>query len=373
MTAEEDAVSSPTPTPSITSLQQRTARMREALLGCGAFWGAARHTDPLPTLRDLACDWLQAEDLDIIVPAGTGRLQSEDPGEICAPITIGRRVVGRLEAHRSRPPFDEDDRALARALGPIVGAVLEQSSMQSLVDQYAHQAQANADTLDLLLTFGRRVVSATADPLQLALQLATQVPSMVGGERASLLLIPPDAPDEPVLVLSNGTISSAERAREVRDSGLAGLVLRDRAPMIIDETDTDRRWLALKLRESDSPTRCAMAVPLSWGDRLLGALTVTTTQTHLFNTPQLNLLELVACHISLAVQAANLETRLTRLTETLADANARLGAGLKAANAALLNGEQSELAAALAVIAQAAGDLGQAEAAMRLVARTPEL
>jgi GAF domain-containing protein len=374
MTAEENAVTNnPTPTPSIAALQRRTARMREALLGCGAFWGAARHPDPLPALRDLACDWLQAEDLDIIVPAGTGSLHSEDPGELCAPITIGRRVVGRLEAHRTHPPFDDDDRALARALGPLVGAVLEQSSMKSLVDQYADQAQANADTLDQLLTFGRRVVSATADPLHLALHLATQVPSMVGGERASLLLIPPDTPDEPLLVLSNGTVSSAERAREVLDNGLAGMVLRDRVPMIIDETDTDRRWLALTVRESESPTRCAMAVPLTWGNRLLGALTVTTTETHLFNTPQLNLLELVACHISLAIQAANLEARLMRLTESLADANARLSAGLHAAHDALRNGEQEALIAALATIAQATNDLGQTEAAMRLVARTPEI
>lgn len=285
---------------------------------------------------------------------------------------IGRRVVGRIAAQRSHPPFDEDDRALAQALGPLIGAVLEQSSLQSLMEQYAHQAQANADTLDLLLTFGRRVVSATADPLQLALQLATQVPSMVGGERASLLLIPPDAPDEPILVLSNGTVSSAERAREVRDNGLAGLVLRERAPMIIDETDTDRRWLALKLREADSPTRCAMAVPLRWGERLLGALTVTTTQTHLFDTPQLNLLELAACHISLAVQAANLESRLTRLTDSIADANARLNAGLHAARAAMALQAQADLAIALDQITQAAADLAAAETAMRVVAYAAE-
>lgn len=316
----------------ISALQHKAARMREALASCGAFFAAARHADPLPTLRDLAADWLRAEELEIVVPAGTAGLSSDDPARLSSPIVIGRRVVGRIEARRGRP-FEEDDRAMGAALGQLIGAVLERSSLQSQLDQYVNQHQANADTLEQLLTFGRLVVSATADPQQLALQLATQVPQMVGGERASLLLTPPDAPDSPSLVLSNGTVLSPERARELRDSGLAGLVLRERAPMIIDETHTDRRWRGLTARENDSPTRCAMAVPLIWGEHTLGALTVTTTETHLFDTAQLNLLELVACHISLAIHAATMEDRVGRAAAALAGAAGTIAAAVAAARA----------------------------------------
>jgi len=329
---DEAALPTSTSTTQISTLQHTAARLREALAGCGAFFAAARHADPLPTLRDLSADWLHAEELEIVVPAGTGSLSSTEPGTLCSPITIGRRVVGRLEARRGRP-FEEDDRAMGAALGQIIGAVLEHSSLQSQLDQYFHQSQANADTLDQLLTFGRLVVSATADPRQLALQLVTLVPHMVGGERASLLLTLPDEPDRPMLALSNGAFSSVERARELRESGLAALVLRDRAPLIIDETDTDRRWMSLSVRESDSPTRCAMAVPLIWGEHLLGALTVTTTRTHLFNTAQLNLLELVACHISLAIHAATLEDRVGRAAPALGAAAARIGEAVAAARA----------------------------------------
>lgn len=350
----------------LSALQQKVARLREALSGSGAFFTAARQSDPLPTLRDLASDWLYAEELEIVVPAGTAPLQCTAPGHICGPIVIGRRVIGRIDARRAKA-FDEDDQLLIRTLGQIVGAVLEQSSVQSQLDQYNAQVQANRDTLDQLLTFGRLVVSGTADPQHLALQLATQVPSMVGGERASLLIIPLDNPDEPSLVLSTGTISSAERAREVRDSGLAGLVLRSRAPMIIDETDTDRRWLTLKLRENESPTRCAMAAPLIWGDRLLGALTVTTTETHLFDTPQLNLLELVACHISLALYAATLEQRLEGLTDRMAEANRQIDRALATARAATAAGDLTRLSAALETIAAANGELSQAEHTLRLM------
>lgn len=300
----------------ITSLQGRASRLRDALVGCGTFFAAGRRADPLPVLHELAAEWLQAEELTIVVPSGTGLLWSEEPDRLVGPVLIGRRTVGRIEARRARA-FDEDDRALLQALGQLIGAMLDQSSLQGQIEQYASQVQANAQTLDQLLDFGRRVVAGAIDSEQLALQLATQVPAMVGGERASLLLLPPDAPDAPVLVLSNGTIVSPDRAREVRAHGLAGLVLADRAPVMIDETDTDRRWLGLKLSRNDSRTRCAMATPLIWGEQLLGALTVTTTHSRLFNTPQLNLLELIACHIALAVQTANLEAHLRRLSGTL--------------------------------------------------------
>lgn len=327
-------------------------RLREALAGCGAFFAAGRReADPLPTLRDLAADWLHAEQLEIVVPAGTGALRAEEPGMLCGPVSIGRRAIGRIEARRARP-FDEEDRALLGALGQIIGAVLEQSAQQSQLDQQYHQAQANADTLDRLLGFGRLVVSAAADPHHLALELVTQVPEMVTGERASLLLIPPDTPDAPALALSNGTFASAERAREVRDSGLAGLVLSSREPMIIDETDTDRRWLALRVRENDAPTRCAMAVPLIWGDRLLGALTVTTTQTHLFGTPQLNLLELVACHISLAIHAVNSDACLARVSGAI---NATI-CGMERALAAARGGDAAALDRMQELIGQLAAD-----------------
>ncbi|NJM05302.1 GAF domain-containing protein [Candidatus Gracilibacteria bacterium] len=116
---------------------------------------------------------------------------------------------------------------------------------------------------------------------QLGVQFATQVTAMVGGDRASLLLTLPATAQMPMLILSNGAVSSTERALAVRDNGLAGLVLRERRPLIIDETDTDRRWFSLSAHEYDAPTRCAMAVPLIWGERVLGVITVTTTQTHL--------------------------------------------------------------------------------------------
>lgn len=335
-------------TPSqISTLQGRIARLREALAGGGAFFVAARKPDPLPGLQDLAGDWLLAEEVALSVPAGTGPLSSDEPDRLCAPITIGRRVVGRIEARRSRP-FDEDDRALGGALGQIIGAALEQSMLQGQLDLLSGQAQANSDTLERLLACGRAVVGAAASPTILAGQIATMLPDMVGGERASVLLLSHTPDGDPALLLSNGFSTTAERAREVAEHGLAGMVLRDRAPLIIDETDTDRRWVGLRLSQNDLRTRCAMAVPLLWGGQAIGALTVTTTQSRLFNTAQLDLLELVACHAAIALHAARLEEQLAQLATRLDGMACALEAALRSAAV----GDPGSLATAWEVVAQ---------------------
>jgi GAF domain-containing protein len=333
LTTDEDALDLQVPPTEEASLSGRAERLRRALMGFGAFFAAARHDDPLPHLRDLACDLLFAEELHITVPAPI-RNAPLQPGRLCSPIMIGRRAVGAIEATRSKP-FDEDERILADVLGQIIGAVLDQSTIESQYRQYRTQVQANAETLDLLLDFSRQMAHGVPDPVRVGLHLATQVPQMVGGERASLLLTPFDQPNAPMLLLSSGIISSPERALDVRDRGLAGMVLRDRRPLIIDETDTDQRWFSLTAHEYDQPTRCAMAVPLIWGRRVLGALTVTTTQTHLFDTPQLHLLELIACHVSLAIYCTSLDAQLRHVGELIAETTAQIDAAIAVARRSL--------------------------------------
>lgn len=314
------------------NLQQNGSRLRQALALFGLFFETAHESDPLPALQDLACDLLQADNLQIAVPAGIRPAYANDPHYLVQPVAIGGRPVGHLTARREIP-FDNEDRALAFFVGQITGFVLEQSSLYSQIEQYRQQAEANADTLDQLLVFNRRIISGMSDPAQLALLLATLVPEMVASDRASLLLVPPENPTAPQLVLSNGTFATTERARAVCDSGLAGLVLRERRPLIIDETETDRRWLALDTYED--PSRCAMAVPLLWGDQILGVLTVTTTRSRLFNTSHLNLLELVAHNVALALRSVTFNDRRDQLTALFAATASDLTATLQVAQASL--------------------------------------
>lgn len=302
--------------PTLADLQASVAHFRAALTSLGLFFAAANEADPLPLLANLSRDLLRADDLELTVPAVPNSATPTDAHVLTRAITIGGRRVGLLEAHRARP-FNDDDAALATLASKVISVVLEHSALYSQFDQYRRQVEAQEATLNRLLEFNRRIISGDSDQQQLALLLATQVPAMVGGERASLLLTLPDQPDTPQLVLSNGTIASVERARQVRSSGLAGLVLRERRPLILDETETDHRWLALDMVEYEDRTRCAMAVPLLWHQHLLGALTVTTAESHRFGSSQLDLLELMACQVVLILRCAMLETRLNTVASTL--------------------------------------------------------
>ncbi|GEM_PF-619334 len=294
-------------------------RLRHALANLGLFFEAACERDPIPSLQEIAGDLLQTDDLEIAIPAGVGPVQYDDARTLALPITLGGRPIGRLRMQRKQA-FDAEDRTIAFMISQIVSVVLEQSSLHGQIEQYHQQARANADTLEQLLIFKRQIVGGVTDPLHVALLLTTHVPEMVGGDRASLLIVPEDQPDVPQLVLSNGTIASLERAREVRDTGLAGLVFRERRPLIIDETETDQRWLSMSLKSFEAPSRCAMAVPVVWAGQVLGVLTVTTTHSRLFDPSHLNLLELVAHNVSLALHSATLKDQVKKLMNLLAEA-----------------------------------------------------
>ncbi|NJM05303.1 hypothetical protein HC891_02290 [Candidatus Gracilibacteria bacterium] len=137
----------------IVATQQRAHRFERVLSSLPEFALASRQEDPLPFLHDLLAELLSCDCVNVHVPAPFAGIATPKD-TLQAPIVIGRRRVGVIEATRNRP-FDVDDHAIAEALGMIVGVVLEQTTLQSQFDQYRSQAQAAADTLDQLLGFAR--------------------------------------------------------------------------------------------------------------------------------------------------------------------------------------------------------------------------
>lgn len=283
--------------------------LRELLTNISQFFDAAHEDDPLPLLQQLSCDLLRTNNVQIRIPTGSAYAEHDDPCRLTQSLIINGQRIGRLDAYRTLP-FTPDERALAFLIGQLISVVLEQTVLHSQLNQYHRQNRATVNTLEQLLEFMQDIVTSTTDWWQVAVSLTMRVPGIVGGQRASLLIIPTCQPDVPHLVLSNGMSVSPERARAVRDSGLAGLVLRECRPLIIDETQTDQRWLSLGLASYETPSRCAMAVPLIWGKRILGVLTVTTSHSRLFDTSHLNLLELIGHNIALALHNLTLEDRL---------------------------------------------------------------
>ncbi len=299
------------------------ARLHYILENLGLFFEAVHEHDPLPLLCDLTAELLDTHDVEIAIPSGISVSHGSDAYLLGQAIAIKGQPIGRLVVRRATP-FSSEERALAFMIAQLVGVVVEQNSLQGQIVQYHQQVQANTETLDQLLNLKRQIVSGHLNPQEVSMRLTTHVQVMVGGERASLLIVSNDNCDSPQLFLSDGTVATTERACEVRDHGLAGMVLRERRPLIIDETDTDQRWVSMSLDTYEAPSRCAMAVPLIWGDKILGVLTVTTTRSHLFGTLHLGLLELIGHNVALALRSVSLHTRMQRLSAMMAEISTTL-------------------------------------------------
>jgi transcriptional regulator with GAF, ATPase, and Fis domain len=338
--------------PTIELLQGKLNRYQRFLAAFSSLLAVAGQSDPIPGLKDIAAQLLQADEVDIVVPAGLAYAPQGVAHYLERPVPIGGRPLGSLRAWRSYA-FDEDDLAMATCIGQIAGDVFERAALQSRVDEQQYAAQAYAATCDQLLAFGQYLNSSASTPLQAAIELAIRVPEMVGADRASLLLLGLDGKDEPLLILSNGNLASTTRAMMVRDQGLAGLVLREKRSLIIDQTDTDQRWLALNAQDSGSPTRCAMAVPLNWAGNPLGVLTVTTTRSNVFGTSHLGLLELAGSYVALALRHAEMHNAWRNYSRHVATLQAQIDTALDQARLHMQAGDFAQLAATLDQIREA--------------------
>jgi D-sedoheptulose 7-phosphate isomerase len=91
----------------------------------------------------------------------------------------------------------------------------------------------------------------------------------------------------------------AELFSETMRNGLAGWVVENRKPAIIENTEEDPRWL----RRVWETSRSAICIPLMTMDRVIGVLTLTRMQTHQFNMEDLSLLTAVTLSLSYSFNA----------------------------------------------------------------------
>jgi len=97
----------------------------------------------------------------------------------------------------------------------------------------------------------------------------------------------------------------AELFSETVRNGLAGWVVENRRPAIIEDTEEDPRWL-MRVWET---SRSAICIPLMTMDRVIGVLTLTRLQTQQFNMEDLSLLTAVTLSLSYSFNAEHLTRR----------------------------------------------------------------
>ena len=94
-----------------------------------------------------------------------------------------------------------------------------------------------------------------------------------------------------------------DRLNETVHHGLAGWVLENRRPALVENTKEDPRWLPRGWEATLDLSRSAICVPLLTQDRVIGVLTLTRLQANRFTMEDLSLLTSITLALSYSVTA----------------------------------------------------------------------
>jgi capsular exopolysaccharide synthesis family protein len=100
---------------------------------------------------------------------------------------------------------------------------------------------------------------------------------------------------------------TAEQLKDIVERGLAGWVIENRRPVVLDNTDEDARWLKREWDGAGGAPRSAVSVPLMANDRVVGVLTLVHPNVGHFSRDDLSMLTAIAVGISFSsgVHSAN--------------------------------------------------------------------
>ncbi len=131
------------------------------------------------------------------------------------------------------------------------------------------------------------VETTVSGPLMLKsmlLQIVQQANNLTGAEESSIFIL--NEQNQVIeSILARGTVLREQRNTligEVLKQGLAGWVMQHQKVGLIEDAETDNRWI--NLPGQPYTTRSAMCLPLMKGRQVLGLLTLTHSQPRHFNT-----------------------------------------------------------------------------------------
>lgn len=240
---------------------------------------------------------------------------------LAEPITRLTGVAARVAAGdlsvRAEAATGDEIGTLARTFNTMTGRLGELvATLEQRVTERTGQLQAAAD-------IGRATASVRDldELLKLALEL---IRDRFGFYHASIFLLDRDGRFA-VLHESTGEVGAQLKARGhklgVGSKSLIGWVTRHRQPRVALDVGEDPFHFKNPLLPE---TRSELAIPLSVGDRLLGALDVQSTQPNAFGPSDLQVIQTVADQLSIAIENALLFERTQASLRDLSDLYQRM-------------------------------------------------
>ncbi len=183
-------------------------------------------------------------------------------------------------------------------------------TIEQLLGQHPVPSNPSLDQLASLLELSHLLTSAV--DLDHLLQLILITANRLMCTNTSSLLVVDPATDELVFKVPLGPAS--ERLKEIRlkpDQGIAGWVVRERRPVLVNDVAKDPRFDGRVDSVTGFQTTSILAVPLQDRGRILGVIEVlNTTKAKRFEPADLDLLSAFAAHASVALRNAQLVTSI---------------------------------------------------------------
>ncbi len=244
--------------------------------------------------------------------------------------------------------------------GRLIGTVSEGDLAGLLVESWTGGSVRRAPSrsgnqLDVLLRVAREA-SRSLEMATILQEITRHAVAALPIDQSALLLLP--AKDSPLLVVhslySNPEEGEPPLEELPLEGTLSGWVTLQRRSLKIDDLDRESRF-------QDSPERFAgrmrslVCAPLLFRDECLGVLNFWCHRPHAYLDSDLELVELIAGHISAAIQSARRVEREQRLVEELREVNRIQDEFLAVATHDLRNALQGVLAY-IGILAVRAGD-----------------
>ncbi len=283
-------------------------------------------------------DWTQPETLqqgqawyvpDLLAseprpPRPEGRVPAGLRSFLVVPLLTDHELIGVFDLAAAPPAaFTPDQVEMVSQLAGQIAIAIRQAHLSEQVQRRARELAA--------LNKAAQAITSTLDLPTVLNLVITEVKNLLEAEAASVLLHDPASHE---LVFAAAAGPAAERLVGVRmaaRAGIAGWVLQEKQPTLINGAYQDRRFYAQIDALTGLTTRSLVAAPLLFKGMTSGVIEAINKSGGAFTQHDLEVLETMAGSAAIAIENARLyqsEKEQRELAETLREVGATLAATL---------------------------------------------
>lgn len=254
---------------------------------------------------------------------------------LAVPMTLSGRTVGMLSAQSYQPNvYSEDDLQILSTLANQAAVAIQNGRLFNETERLAQELerrviertaqlqreQQNTETLLRILT----EVSSSLDLDRALNRTLALLNDAIGAEQGTIMLL--NAEDNLLHYRAGYGYLTEKVTGEGRSfklkigEGLAGWVVAQREPALVDDLTADPRWV--RSSASSREHRSAIAMPLLVAEDVIGVLMVFHRRPNFFSPELLNLVKAIAGQVAVAINNAH-------LYELIRDQAERLGSMLR--------------------------------------------